>query len=212
MADKGWLTPVAKGIYLVRGDTLTKSGIIGFMAARVPGLHIGGQTALNILARGERLDSQEIIELWGSGRYEMPDWVKRELALTYQSTTLFSPDFVYSSGLQALADDNGGALISSPERALLEYSSAIGKARAGGVIAVEEALALGRELKHLKPETLANLLQFCTRVKVALLVRNIGQASGYGWGTNLQQHVDRLSAGGRWSNHSKNGLRLNLRS
>jgi hypothetical protein len=45
----------------------------------------------------------------------------------------------------------------------------------------------------------------CHQVKVVRLVRDLGREAGFVWARGLQKHVERLGAGTRWSNQTKNG-------
>jgi hypothetical protein len=49
-------------------------------------------------------------------------------------------------------------------------------------------------------------------VKVVKLVRDLGSASGFAWGKDLQRHVDRLGAGKRWTSSRKGAPALNLKA
>lgn len=65
-------------------------------------------------------------------------------------------------------------------------------------------------IANLRVHVLDQFLEACLRVKVVRLVRDIGLASGFEWGRNLQKHVDRLGSK-RWSNQIRTGERLVLR-
>jgi hypothetical protein len=101
--------------------------------------------------------------------------------------------------------------VSEPERALLELASDVGKRRAKGQ-SLEEAMGIAASLRNLRPKVLDTLLSHCTRVKVVKLVRDLGKASGFAWGNDLQRHVDRLGAGRRWTSSRKDGPRFTLKA
>lgn len=67
-------------------------------------------------------------------------------------------------------------------------------------------------LRNLRLKVLDTLLPHCTRVKVVKLVRDLGEASEYPWGQDLQRHVDRLGLGKRWTSSRKGAARLNLKA
>jgi hypothetical protein len=75
---------------------------------------------------------------------------------------------------------------------------------------MEEASNLVIGLRNLRPDVLDEYLRHCKRVKVVRLVRDLGREADFWWARDLQRHVDRLDAGRRWSNKTKNG-RLTLR-
>lgn len=126
------------------------------------------------------------------------------LSYSYQTTTLFDDDFPYETGLKPLPAGATGVLVSVPERAILELTSDIGKGQS-----MEEASNLMVGLRNLRPDVLHKFLSHCKRVKVVRLVRDLGLEADFSSARDLQKHVDRLGAGKRWFNKTKNG-RLTL--
>src|SRR5882724_8610498 len=41
-----WLTPLRRGVYMLPGDALTRDGCLAYLGHHIPGLHVGGKTAL----------------------------------------------------------------------------------------------------------------------------------------------------------------------
>ena len=70
---------------------------------------------------------------------------------------------------------------------------------------------LADTLRNVRVDVLRPLLEHCVRVKVVRLVRDLGKSSGYPWGEDLQNYVNRLSDGKRWSSKGKDGSRLTLK-
>jgi len=46
LARSGWLVHLARGVYMLPGDTLTREGSLAFLSEQTPGLHVGGKAAL----------------------------------------------------------------------------------------------------------------------------------------------------------------------
>jgi hypothetical protein len=136
----------------------------------------------------------------------MPSWVEEYMLFSYQTTQLFGEKFPWDAGLKPLPNRHPDVLVSVPERALLELASDIGKGQS-----MEEAINLMATLRNIRPSVLDEFLRHCKRVKVVKLVRDLGLASGYSWGQDLQKHVDRLGAGKRWTTVTKAGERLSLK-
>jgi hypothetical protein len=130
---------------------------------------------------------------------------------TLQTTRLFDSSMSENTALSPLPNRPPSLLVSEPERALLELASDVGKRRAKGQ-SLEEAMSLASSLRNLRPTVLNTLLSHCTRVKVVKLVRDLGEASGFPWGQDLQRHVDRLGPGRRWTSSRKGGPRLTLKA
>jgi hypothetical protein len=140
------------------------------------------------------LSFRERVVLWAERPYVMPDWVGEHMPYTLQTTRLFDPSMPETTALSPLPNRGPSLLVSEPERALLELASEVGKRRAKGQ-SVEEATSLTSSgLRFAIFAVLDTLLSHSTRVKVAKLVRDLGEASGFRWGEGLQRHVDRLGA------------------
>lgn len=75
---------------------------------------------------------------------------------------------------------------------------------------MEEASNLMVGLRNIRSDVLDEFLSHCKRVKVVRLVRDLGLEADFSWARDVQKHVDRLGAGKRWSNKTKNG-RLTLK-
>ncbi|MBR8395246.1 type IV toxin-antitoxin system AbiEi family antitoxin domain-containing protein [Burkholderia cenocepacia] len=206
MVKSGWLQRLSKGTYLLIGDTPSRDGIIAYLGRRVPGIHVGGKTALAWQGVRHNIAFKEKVILWGPRPYRIPSWVAEHMHYTYQTTALFDESLPYSFGLTQLPAGGPDVLVSVPERAILELASDIGKGQS-----LEEASNLVIGLRNLRVKTLDVLLHHCTSVKVVRLVRDLGQGADFPWARELQKHVNRLGEGTRWSNKMKNGKRLTLK-
>jgi hypothetical protein len=206
MVKSGWLTRLSKGAYLLTGDAPSRDGTIAYLSRRVPGLHVGGKTALAWQGVRHNISFREKIVLWGKESYRFPPWVAEHVSYSYQTTALFDDEFTYQNGLKPLPSGDPGVLVSVPERALLELASDIGKGQS-----MEEASNLMVSLRNIRSDVLDDFLGHCKRVKVVRLVRDLGVEADFSWAEDLQKHVDRLGAGKRWSNKTKDGKRLTLK-
>jgi len=211
LVNAGWLQRLSKGAYLLTGDSPTRDGILAYLSGRIPGLHVGGKTALDWQGVRHNVSFRERVVLWADRPYIMPEWVSEHMPYTLQTTRLFDDGLTAETALSPLPNGDPSLLVSEPERALLELASDIGKRRAKGQ-SLEEAMSIAASLRNLRPKVLDTLLSHCTRVKVVKLVRDLGEASGFPWGKDLQRHVDRLGAGRRWSSSRKDGPRFTLKA
>lgn len=206
----GWLQRLSKGAYLVVGDTPTVEGIIAHLSSRVPGLHVGGKTALDWNGIRHNVAFRPRISLWAFRSHRLPSWVAQHMPYNFQTTRLFREDAPVDDWLRPLPFRNAEVLVSIPELALLELVSDIGK-KGGKGQSLEEAMHLADLMRNLRVDVLTQILGYCIRVKVVRLVRDLGKNSGYAWGSDLQVHVDRLSPGKRWSKRAKDGSLLTLK-
>nr|WP_057926890.1 type IV toxin-antitoxin system AbiEi family antitoxin domain-containing protein [Burkholderia ambifaria] len=205
MVKAGWLQRLSKGAYLLTGDSPNREGIVAYLSRRVPGLHVGGKTALDWQGERHNIDLRAKTILWAQKPYEIPSWVEEHMHYAFQTTQIFDDALPYDAGLKPLANGNPHVLVSVPERALLELASDIGKGQS-----MEEAVSLMASLRNIRPCVLEQFMTHCKRVKVLRLVRDLGRSGDYSWGADLQRHVDRVGAGKRWSNVNKDGERLTL--
>jgi len=200
----GWLQRLSKGAYLLRGDKLTREGILAFIARKIPGLHVGGRSTL-IWHTSATLPSTERLVLWGPRPYKFPPWVAEHPEFSYQTTDLFDGNLPYGTGL-SVTESDPCIPVSVPERALLELVSDAGK-----ILATEELVRCVPMAHELRETVLDEFLSHCSRVKVIRLVRDLAQFAGRAWAGTAQYHVDRLGADKRWSYLSRNGERLTLK-
>lgn len=206
LTKAGWLQRLSQGAYLLAGDTPTRDGTIAFLSRRIPGLHVGGKTALAWQGVRHNISFREKVVLWGSAPYRFPAWVAEHLPHAFQITALFDEDISENAGLKPLPAGAAEVLVSVPERALLELASDVGKGQS-----LEEASNLMVGLRNIRRDVLDEFLRHCTRVKVVRLVRDLGLEAGHPWAADVQKHVDRLGAGKRWSNRTRSGKRLTLK-
>lgn len=187
MVKAGWLRRLSKDVFLLIGDTPTRDGTIAFLHRRIPGLHVGGKTALAWQGVRHSLFFQEKVNLWGEESHRMPRWVIEHLNYSYQSTALFDDGIAYERGLKPLPAGHPDVLVSIPERAILELASDIGKTQS-----LEEARNLMTGLRNLRLDVLDDYLTHCRRVKAVRLLRDLGIGAGFAWANHLQKHIDRL--------------------
>ncbi|WP_392394906.1 type IV toxin-antitoxin system AbiEi family antitoxin domain-containing protein [Paraburkholderia caledonica] len=206
----GWLKRLSKGAYLLVGDQLSTDGVIAYLSRRVPGLHVGGKTALDWQGIRHNIAFRPRFALWAFQSYRFPDWVGEHMPFSFQTTQLFRNDAPIAAWLRPLPNKNNEILVSIPELALLELASSIGKAGDKGQT-LEEATHLAELMRNLRVDVLTSILGYCIRVKVLKLVRDLGRTSGHAWGNNLQAYVEARSLGKRWSRSGKDGRRLTLK-
>ncbi|QOZ83770.1 MULTISPECIES: type IV toxin-antitoxin system AbiEi family antitoxin domain-containing protein [Chromobacterium] len=206
LVKQGWMYRLSQGAYLLTGDKPTRDGTIVYLSRKIDGLHVAGKTALAWRGVRHNIAFKERVVMWGRTPYKFPSWISEVMFYSYQTTRLFDDNLPYDSWLTPIPAGHPGVLVSCMERALLELASDIGKGQS-----IEEACNLMVTLRSLRTGVLDELLLHCTRVKVVRLARDLGLASGYEWGHDLQKHVDRISKGKRWSVLARDGERLTLK-
>ena len=206
LARSGWLVHLARGVYMLPGDTLTRDGALEFLAQQIPGFHVGSKTAL--AWRGVRLNVafREVLSLWGNAPKALPAWFTERFQAHYQATQLFDDKLPPAFGLQPLPGGHPGVAVSVPERAMLETLSDIGKGQS-----LSEARELVEGLPTLRAKVLDELLLHTTRIKVVRAAAAFASSMQLPWSALAKKHSDRIGGGHRWVAVSKSGERLDLR-
>lgn len=206
LARSEWLAHLARGVYMVPGDTLTRDGCLAFFGERMPGFHVGGKTALAWRGVRQNVSFREHLTLWGDQSKRLPAWFTERFDNHYQATKLFDSKMRKGLGLQPLPNGHPKVLVSVPERALLEMLSDVGKNQS-----LDEARQLVETLRSLREKTLDELLAHTTRIKVVRLAELLSSDLNLPWASLAKRHSQRLGGGKRWISVSKSGERLDLK-
>lgn len=210
LGRSGWLTHLARGVYMLPGDTLTRDGALAFLSRQMPGLHVGSKTALAWRGVRQNLDFAETLALWGDKPQPLPQWFTQRFAAQYQATQLFDAQLPAGSGLQTLPEGRAEVLVSVPERALLELLSDIGKDQSKGQ-SLSAARELTEGLPNLRAPVLDELLLHTKRIKVIRIAAVLAQELQLPWANLAHTHSLRIGGGQRWIAVSKSGERLDLK-
>jgi hypothetical protein len=205
----GWLTRLGRGVFMFPNDELSEAACLKFLAARVPGLHVGGKTALAWRGVRHNLPAREPLWLWGHRRANLPGWFTERFQARYTVRSPFSSAMPGKLGLQPLPEQPEGVLVSVPERAVIELMSEVGIHQG-----IEEARNILEGVRSLRPDVLAKLLAGCRRVKVARLCVLWAQELGLPWAEAARKGAGSLLGSSRWTARFKDGttLVLNRRS
>lgn len=206
LARSGWLVHLARGVYMLPGDTLERDGCLAFLSARTPGLHVGGKTALAWRGVRQNIAFRERLNLWGDTPRRLPDWFTQRFANHYQATRLFDDALPKGRGLQPLPGGEPRVLVSVPERAVLELLSDVGKHES-----LTEARELVEGLVGLRSRVLDELLRHTTRIKVIRLAATLAADTNLPWAGVTAKHSERIGGGARWVAVGRSGERLDLR-
>lgn len=206
LARSGWLDHLARGVYMLPGDTLSRDGSLAFLAEQVPGLHVGSKTALAWRGVRQNIAFRETLTLWGDRAKPLPAWFTKRFQARYQATQLFDNQMEGRLGLQPLPNGDPRVLVSVPERAVLELLSDVGKTQS-----LSEARELIEGLPSLRTKVLDELLMHVTRIKVVRAVASLANELSLPWATLAKQHSLRIGGGSRWIAVSKTGERLDFK-
>lgn len=206
LARSGWLTHLARGVYMLPGDSLTRDACLAYLAGQVPGFHVGSKTALAWRGVRQNVAFREVLTLWGNRAKPLPTWFTQRFESHYQATQLFDAALPGSFGLQPLPAGQPDVRVSVPERALLELLSDVGKHQS-----LSEARDLVEVLRNLREPVLDTLLSHATRIKVIRLAHALAQEFELPWAGLAAQHSQRIGGGKRWIAVAKSGERIDLK-
>lgn len=202
----GWVGRLGRGVFTFPKDDLQRDACLAFMATRLPGLHVGGKTALAWRGVRHNLSVVERLCLWGSVPGKLPEWFTERFPSDYVARKLFAEKLPAAFGLQPLPENPNGPLVSEPERALLELLSEVG-IRQG----VEEARNIMEGVRSLRMDVLTRLLQNCLRIKVIRLCVQWSEELGLDWATDARKAAQRKMGKHRWMARFKDGSLLILK-
>jgi hypothetical protein len=206
LARSGWLVRLARGVYMLPGDTLTRDGSLAFLSAQTPGLHVGSKAALAWRGVRQNIAFREHLSLWGDTPRRLPAWFTQRFPAGYQATQLFDDTMPKAFGLQPLPAGDPRVLVSVPERAMLELFSDAGK-----VQSLTETRELVESLPGLREKVLDPLLKHTTRIKVLRMAATFASSMNLPWATLAGKHSERIGGGARWVAVGRSGERLDLR-
>lgn len=193
----GWLNRLARGVYCRPGDTLFLNTSLRLLERKVPGLHIGGKSALEW--HGPPIHAA--LHLYGWAATRLPDWFTQRFPAEYHRKRLFNeqPDAL----LQVAAFERrlDTPQISAPERGLLELLSEIGVRQP-----MQEARGLTEGAGTLRADVLEELLKHCTSVKTVRLCLQLGRELSLPWMRKLEPSQLPTGSKRAWVSRSRDGL------
>jgi len=205
-AKSGWLERLARGTYMLAGDTLGRDGCLRFLADRLPGLHVGGKTALAWQGVRHNLPARETMTLWGRKNTRLPDWFSARFPSRLTVRELFSTKLPRDFGLQPLAESPEGPPVSVPERALLEMLSEVGVHQE-----IEEARLIMEAARSLRPDILATLLRTCRQQKALRLCVGWAEELSLPWAARAREAAAKRIGASRWVARVRGGRTLILK-
>lgn len=197
----GWLTRLARGVFTRPSDTLELNPSLQLLERKLPGLHVGGKSALAWHGIRHYVAHQDTLHLYGWVAAKLPSWFAERFPCEYHRKRLFTEQAdtpLHASRFEARP---ASPLVSSPERALLELLSEVG---------VRQPLTEARELTEgsqtLRPNVLVELLKKCKSVKTVRLCLQLGRELSMPWASRLDPKELPTGSDNAWVSRSRNGM------
>jgi hypothetical protein len=167
----------------------------------IPGLHVGGKTALDWYGVRHYVTQQERLHLYGAEATKLPEWFTVRFPAEYHRKRLFS-DSPAAPLYVGMFEGRGGApRVSVPERAMLELLSEVGVRQP-----LQEAKELMESAYNLRADVLRDLLKQCTSVKTVRLCLQLGRESSHPWMQKLSPAELPTGSARPWVARSADGL------
>lgn len=204
-ARSGWLVRLGRGVFAFPNDELDIDASVTFLSTQVPGLHLGGKTALAQRGVRHNVGPRERLILWGDKATKLPPWFTKRFPSRYVSRQLFDRALPKGFGVQPLPEKPNGPPVSVPERALLELLVEVGVEQG-----LEETRNIMEGLRSVRVDVLGTLLDHCPRVKVVRLCLNLAEELNLPWGSETRARVGTRGRG-RWFGKMPDGTTLILK-
>lgn len=208
-AEQGWLVRLAQGVYAFPNDDFGVHGALLFLQKRVPGLHVGGKSALALQGVRHNLGGRDTLVLWGDNRFTLPPWFTSRFPARYVYARLFAWSDTHLAD-KTLTTPPGlpeSLQVAVPERAVLELLY-----EAGVKQSLEEARNLFYGLRSPRKDLLGRLLSCCTSVKaVRLFLTWARETNLVDVDVLLEQYPVRTGSTKRWMSRLDDGTLLSLR-
>jgi hypothetical protein len=205
-ARTGWLTRLARGVYVRPGESLELHPSLLVLEQRVAGLHVGGKTALEWYGVRQYLAQENKLRLYGWVTTRLPEWFKKRFSSEYHRKRLFKERPEQMPGVARFENRARAPLVSSPERALLELLDEVGVRQP-----LQEAKEIAEGAYNLRVDVLTDLLKRCTSVKTVRLCLTLARELSLPWAAKLDTATLPTGSSRPWISRGKDGRLLVLK-
>ena len=197
----GWLNRLARGVFVRQGEAPGLHPSLRLLERMIPGLHVGGKTALNWYGVRHYVAQQETLHLYGSVAAKLPPWFVERFPAEYHRKRLFAEPPNKLLHIAPFEDRPDDPLVSAPERAMLELLSEVGVRQP-----LQEAKELMESAYNLRADVLRELLKCCTNVKTVRLCLQLGREFSLPWIKKLNPAELPTGSARPWVSRSAGGL------
>lgn len=197
----GWLQRLARGVYCRPNDPLALHPSLVVLQRNLEGLHVGGKSALDWHGIRQYVSQQPVLQLYGWQAGKLPGWFTERFPAEYHRKRLFNERPSALLHVRPFEKRKGAALVSAPERALLEILSEVGVRQP-----LQEARELVESAYSLRADVLRELLKHCTSIKTVRLCLKLGSELSQPWATKLDPAKLPKGSDRPWVSRSADGL------
>lgn len=200
-ARTGWLKRLARGVYAHPAQTVELEPSLRLLQEQIPGLHVGGKTALDWYGLRHYIAQRPALQLYGWESATLPAWFRARFGGEYHRKRLFTEDPASMQGVAPFEQRADAPQVSSPERALLELLDEVGVRQS-----LQEAREIAEGAYTLRSEMLMDLLRRCTRIKTVRLCLALGREFALPWSDKLDVASLPTGSARPWISKTKDGL------
>lgn len=197
----GWLRRLARGVFARPDAPLQRDPSLWLLQRQIPGLHVGGKTALDWHGVRHYVSQEPKLQLYGLKSAKLPEWFTDAFPAEYHRKHLFADDPAGMKYVRPFEGRPNGPNASAPERAFLELLSEVG---------VRQPLAEARQLAEstygLRASVLGELLRDCTSVKTVRLCLQLGRELSLPWAKKLDPADLPTGSDRPWVSQTNEGL------
>lgn len=188
--ENGWLTRIGNGAYCILNDTVSLDGAISSLQMELGfSVHKGAWTALSeVHGKTHNLFATHEHMLFATRGEKLPTWFKDAYGETY--TCRYASFLPPVLGLVEARYDSFTALVSGPERAMLELLYLCPK-----VYTPQECYQIMELIVTVQLSKLQELLDKSTSIKVNRLFLFMAETAGHGWFKRLDTTRIELGTG-----------------
>jgi len=188
-------------VYCRPGEALALHPCLLSLQTQIPGLHVGGKSALDWYGLRHYLAHQPSLHLFGWDSTRLPDWFRSRFGGEHHRKRLFTEDPAHMLGVEAFERRDGSPQVSCPERALLELLDEVGVRQP-----LQEAREITESAYALRADVLMHLLRRCTRIKTVRLCLALGREFALPWFGKLDPSVLPTGSARPWISRTHDGL------
>lgn len=182
--QSGWLERMARGVYKIAGSRPTLySALSCYNTQMNKQCIVGAHSALELRGYSHYVPmGKPMAFLYTDSAHKLPGWLLQgewDMTVSYQTSSFLGDDLL---GVETQMVDGRPLLVSSPERAMLEWLN----------MPHIETLLLDvyyvmEMLSTLRPELIQQLLERCTSVKAKRLFMYMAEKTNYPWVADIDK-------------------------
>lgn len=205
-ARTGWLKRLSRGVYSRPGEALQLHPTLLVLEQQIPGLHVGGKSALEWYGVRQYVAQESVLRLYGWVAARLPEWFTTHFPSEYHRKRLFKEKPQQMAAVVRFEMRTHAPLVSMPERALLELLDEVGVRQP-----LQEAREIAEGAYNMRADVLTDLLKRCTSVKTVRLCLSLARELSLPWADKLDTAALPKGSARPWISKGKDGRLLVLK-